>query len=292
MVRICSYISRDKNRLKKREKKQDDKRSTGNNNNINNRKNRNMSLLGMGLQTMYGEATNRRQQRQQRELMGYQYENQRRLNQQGHDLQMDMWNKTNASAQVKHYKDAGLNPALMYGTSGATGTTGSQSGGSATGGGAPQAPKMDIQSMLMQAQINDLNASAKKKDVEANKLEGVDTKLNENLALESIARAKDLDASAKLKVEQKLKTIIEKDGQVLKNSLDQIKVDKNATGSTFLDMMNSVGLDPTNNEEHKWIVRGIMTAYFGADVISKVARAFPKAVADTILRFFGITPNK
>tara|TARA_R110002012_G_scaffold26191_4_gene85605 strand:+ start:1641 stop:2477 length:837 start_codon:yes stop_codon:yes gene_type:complete len=278
--------------LKKREKKQDDKRSTGNNNNINNRKNRNMSLLGMGLQTMYGEATNRRQQRQQRELMGYQYENQRRLNQQGHDLQMDMWNKTNASAQVKHYKDAGLNPALMYGTSGATGTTGSQSGGSATGGGAPQAPKMDIQSMLMQAQINDLNASAKKKDVEANKLEGVDTKLNENLALESIARAKDLDASAKLKVEQKLKTIIEKDGQVLKNSLDQIKVDKNATGSTFLDMMNSVGLDPTNNEEHKWIVRGIMTAYFGADVISKVARAFPKAVADTILRFFGITPNK
>ena len=278
--------------MKKREKKQDDKRSTGNNNNINNRKNRNMSLLGMGLQTMYGEATNRRQQRQQRELMGYQYENQRRLNQQGHDLQMDMWNKTNASAQVKHYKDAGLNPALMYGTSGATGTTGSQSGGSATGGGAPQAPKMDIQSMLMQAQINDLNASAKKKDVEANKLEGVDTKLNENLALESIARAKDLDASAKLKVEQKLKTIIEKDGQVLKNSLDQIKVDKNATGSTFLDMMNSVGLDPTNNEEHKWIVRGIMTAYFGADVISKVARAFPKAVADTILRFFGITPNK
>ena len=85
---------------------------------------------------------------------------------------------------------------------------------------------------------------------------------------------------------------MEKNGQDLKNQLDQIKVDKNATGSTFLDMMNSVGLDPTNNKDDQWIVRGILTAYFGADVISKIAKAFPKGVADLILGFFGVKPGK
>jgi hypothetical protein len=238
-----------------------------------------------------GHSQERRNYRNNRKMMELQYQNQRGLNQQGHDLQMDMWNKTNAAAQVQHYKDAGLNPALMYGTSGATGTTGSQGGGNANMGSSQQGRVMDLSNALIGAQIEGLKAKATK-DLSDAGVNPSKTGLNEQLALESISRAKDLDAGAKLKVEQRLKVLMETKGQELKNDLDQIKVDKNATGSTFLDMMNSVGLDPTNNEEHKWIVRGIMTAYFGADVISKVAKAFPKAVADTILRFFGITASK
>jgi len=252
-------------------------------------------LLGM----IGGHQQERRNYRNNQKLMGLQNQYQRGLNQQGHDLQMDMWNKTNYGAQVEHMKNAGLNPALMYKGAGAGGTTGSQGGGSASMGSSQQGKIMDLQNMLVGAQIKDLNAGAEKKKAEADAIGGYQkdesgsrTSLNVNKGLEAIAKAKNLDEDTKLKVEQKLKTTMEKDGQEIKNTLDQIKVDKNATGSTFLDMMNSVGLDPTNNEEHKWIVRGIMTAYFGADVISKVAKAFPKAVADTILRFFGITASK
>ena len=31
----------------------------------------------------------------------------------GRDIQMDIWNKTNYEAQLKHLKAAGLNPSLM-----------------------------------------------------------------------------------------------------------------------------------------------------------------------------------
>ncbi len=47
-------------------------------------------------------------QRRSKELMEVQLKNQQNLNRQGAALQMDMWNKTNYGAQVKHMKDAGL----------------------------------------------------------------------------------------------------------------------------------------------------------------------------------------
>ena len=125
--------------------------------------------IGMG----YEQFTMQQQQQNQIELMGLQQgynlelmneqlNNQMGLNQQGHDLQFDMWNKTNAEAQMKHLKKAGLNPALMYKQGGAGGNTGSQSGGSASGGNAglgmaPQSPQMK----LFGAQLRKLNAEAK-----------------------------------------------------------------------------------------------------------------------------------
>lgn len=239
-----------------------------------------MSLLGMGLQTMYGEATNRRQQRQQRQLMGYQYDNQRKLNQQGHDLQMDMWNKTNASAQVKHYKDAGLNPALMYGTSGATGTTGSQGGGSATGGGAPQAPKMDIQSMLMEAQIRDLNAGAKKKEEEAAAIGGYQKDESVGRLNKIIADKLNIDEQKAKTIQEtlNLKTIDEWNG--VKQALDQLKVDKKMTGSQIIDLMTTVGLDPTNNPEDMEKMQLILGVIVGSrvakDLIGIIKPGFKK----------------
>ena len=113
-------------------------------------------LLGM----IGGHQQDRRNYRNNRNLMGLQNEYQRGLNKQGHDLQMDMWNKTNYGAQVGHMKDAGLNPALMYGSAGQGGTTGSQGGGSAAMGSSSQGKVMDLQNALIGAQIKGLEAKA------------------------------------------------------------------------------------------------------------------------------------
>ena len=147
--------------------------------------------LGIGLGTIAGIGGNvlgnigarRRQQEayeQQKRLMGLQAQYQKGLNVQGHDLQFDMWKKTNYPAQMEMIKEAGLNPALMYGMSGGGGTTaGSQGGGSASGGSAPSPAPYELNAGLEQAmklaQIELMKAQAKKTDTERTKIEGPDT---------------------------------------------------------------------------------------------------------------------
>lgn len=116
---------------------------------------------------------------QQKQLMDIQQMNQRELNQQGFDLQKRMWDETNYGAQMEHLKNAGLNPAIMYGMSGGGGvTTGSQGGGSAASGSAPaysQPQSMDISNaLMMSAQIKLLEAQAKKAEAEADSTRGVE----------------------------------------------------------------------------------------------------------------------
>jgi len=166
-----------------------------------------MSLLGIGTTVagaMYNEYGNQRQNRQQRDMMGLQYGNQRKLNNQGHRLQMDMWNKTNYGAQVDHMKEAGLNPALMYGGAGQGGQTGSQGGGSAGSGGAPKAPVMDMSNMLMGKQADLLDAQKRKTDAETEAIGGYRRG-------ESEGKTVDYIASAKLKVTQREEAIIRRD---------------------------------------------------------------------------------
>ena len=104
-------------------------------------------MLGKLMGVALGRAETKRGNATERGFMEQQYQNQRSLNQQGHDLQMDMWNKTNYGAQLQHMKDAGLNPALMYGMGGGGGaTTGSQGGGSAAKGNAQK--QMGIEGLM------------------------------------------------------------------------------------------------------------------------------------------------
>jgi len=163
-----------------------------------------MSLLGIGTTVAgaaYNEYGNTRQNRQQRDMMGLQYGNQRKLNKQGHRLQMDMWNKTNYGAQIDHMKEAGLNPALMYGSAGQGGQTGSQGGGSAGSGGAPKAPVMDMSNMLMGKQAELIDAQKRKTDAETVAIEGYKKG-------ESEGKTEDYGASKDLKVSQRETEII------------------------------------------------------------------------------------
>ena len=113
-------------------------------------------LLGQGIGAGAGVITSvlgmlgqkkreKRAMQNQRELMDLQTRNQMNLNEQGQKLQMKTWEETNYPAQMKMLKEAGLNPGLIYGQGGAGGsTTGSQGGGSASGGNAPAPQHMDL----------------------------------------------------------------------------------------------------------------------------------------------------
>lgn len=105
---------------------------------------------------------------------------QEKLNELNSKTQMEMWNKTGYGAQKNQMEEAGINPALMYGMGGG--------GGQSVGGGAAQAATgaantqastgmgMSIAQMgMMAAQKANIEADTKKKEVEANKLAGVDT---------------------------------------------------------------------------------------------------------------------
>lgn len=132
--------------------------------------------VGVGNNAMQGALNYERSKRMmgiqlsnQMQLNANQYRYQTQLNEQGMKNQLAMWRATNYPEQVKMMKDAGLNPALLYGKGGGGGaTTGSQTGGSAQGGSAAmgQAPPpnyMDIASISkIGAEIALMKAQEKK----------------------------------------------------------------------------------------------------------------------------------
>lgn len=124
----------------------------------------------------------RRQRRQARKLQAIQIEGMKDMGQWNFEKQLEMWEKTGYGAQVDQLKRAGLNPALLYGHGGPGGTTNIETQGTGGGAGAPSGggellmgAGMGIQSGLAAAQLELMKAQAKKTNVEADKIAGVDT---------------------------------------------------------------------------------------------------------------------
>jgi len=215
-------------------------------------------LIGM----IGGHNSERRNYRNNRRLMELQHQNQMGLNRQGHDLQMDMWNKTNYGAQVEHMKNAGLNPALMYKGAGAGGTTGSQTGGSASMGSSQQGKIMDMQNALIGAQIDGIKAKA-----ESDRANAQD-KLGETP--EGKGRIKNLNAKELETIQRTTNLKTDNDVRKVEKALLELKEKKQVTGSTFIDMMTAVGLDPVNNMEDRDALVKILGVYFGSNVIKNI----------------------
>lgn len=110
--------------------------------------------------------------------LGIQMQYEKAMGKYQNELALDLWNKTNAKAQMQHLIDAGLNPGLMYGQSGPGGTTSGAGKGSNPGGPAPSngGQGFDILgAKLAMAQAENIEADTRLKNVEATKREGPDT---------------------------------------------------------------------------------------------------------------------
>lgn len=140
------------------------------------------SIIGAGI-GLAGSILGREQQNEdQREMM----ELQAKLNQQqaqyNQGLAKDMWNYTSFPNQVKKMKDAGLNPALIYGMGGQGGSTAGAGQASGVGlsdakgmqtGLAIQGMGLELANLASQVELN--KSQAEKNKAEAEKTAGVDT---------------------------------------------------------------------------------------------------------------------
>ena len=131
--------------------------------------------LGIGLnmldEAVFGDKRRKDQLNQQQALTAQQLKANKELSDYGMGLQKQMWDYTNYENQIKHMKEAGLNPALMYGSAGAGGTTGSGASGSAgTGTASDETSRkqssiaqegMGLQMQMMQAQIEKTKSETK-----------------------------------------------------------------------------------------------------------------------------------
>lgn len=150
------------------------------------------AATGQIMQLAFGAIHDRRQRKQQKKLTEIQVDANKRLAEHSQALQFDMWNKTNYGAQVKHLKEAGLNPGLLYGMSGGGGvTTGSASAGSASGGhadGASAGVGMGIQMAgqiaLLKAQTENIQADTELKKASA----GSATATTENTTVDTLLK--------------------------------------------------------------------------------------------------------
>ena len=135
------------------------------------------SLLGIGKRKeKKAREIEEREHKRQLEYMGLQAQYNKEQARYSTDLSKEMWDYTNYENQVKHLKNAGLNPALLYG-SGSGGGGSAAGGGTAAGVGLPsstgvgmglQAKQIDLQQRLQEAEITKTLA-------EAAKISGVDT---------------------------------------------------------------------------------------------------------------------
>ena len=227
----------------------------------------------------------------------------------------DMFDYTGYQAQVAQMKAAGLNPALMYGSAGAGGSTqggagmaGSAGAGSGSVGGAPSAPDtgiisgvgMGLQLGLMDAQKRNIDADTAKKEADAKKTAGADTMYTEaltklanadvdyrNMSTEKVAaEIKTIgDMGVKLMQEaRKLASEADYNEQTLKDRVT--KASNEAIGSILDNMQKSMNIELTEAQT-KAIAENIAIAWYNAGTNRMNATTAADQAANELIKIMG-----
>lgn len=227
----------------------------------------------------------------------------------------DMFDYTGYQAQVAQMKAAGLNPALMYGSAGAGGSTqggagmaGSAGAGSGSVGGTPSAPDtgiingvgMGLQLGLMDAQKKNIDADTAKKEADAKKTAGADTMYTEaltklanadidyrNMSTEKVAaEIKTIgDMSVKLMQEaRKLASEADYNEQTLKDRVT--KASSEAIGSILDNMQKSMNIKLTEAQT-KAVAENIAIAWYNAATNRMNATTAADQAANELTKIMG-----
>ena len=144
------------------------------------------NVFGAGLNAAMSAGAANEQWGNQLKLMEIQNRYNEQMAKNNQQRNKDLWNYTNYENQKQHIKNAGLNPALIYGMGGGGGV----SANGAQGQGVTQPTDRSVEMGLKQQGLGlqlasiasqiDLNKSqAEKNEAEANKIAGVDTRAQE-----------------------------------------------------------------------------------------------------------------
>lgn len=127
------------------------------------------TAIGMGLQSI----NDKRQIKQQKKLTDIQVNAQNQMTNYNMERQLELWDKTNYSAQKEQLKKAGLNPGLIYGMGGGGGATTSIATGNVSAGSAPAGGReiadmigMGLQYKLLDAQRKNIEADTANKQAD------------------------------------------------------------------------------------------------------------------------------
>lgn len=185
-------------------------------------------IMGM----IFGGLADKRQVKQQKKLQALQIAGAKELTDYQKLKDLEFWKATSYPGQMAMLKEAGLNPALMYGMSGGGGTTVGGGGGMPTGGAAPSgggemmaATGMGIQLGMMDANRKLIEAQTENVKADTTKKSGVDTTEAET-RIESlkqgITNAKQQEQI--MKIEKYLKQLDAKvGGATMEDKIEQIQ---------------------------------------------------------------------
>ena len=140
-------------------------------------------LAGMGLNMinkLFGRSISQeeameKQWQYEQEKMGLQAKYNKEQAKYSQELAKEMWEYTNYENQVKHLKEAGLNPALLYGKGGAGGSTAGAGTAGPVGMGTSEVVSMGLQAKQINLNQQEQQANIAKKMAETAKIAGVDT---------------------------------------------------------------------------------------------------------------------
>lgn len=237
------------------------------------------------LGAIIGGAASLFSQSQQSSDNEYYMKEQARLNKEqakySNELAKGMWDYTNFGNQKKHLKDAGLNPALIYGMGGQGGSA--QGAGQAQGVSAPsktpteagiQAQGMALQLAGLKSQIAVNESQANKNNAEAEKTKGVDTDMGK-ASIENII--------AQTSNEKVKKGLIYADTR-LKDAMEELgrsKVDE--TGWNVKNLMKSLDMMDKNIEATG--LANELRERTMETTIKQVEETLQNTMADTIVKF-------